>query len=58
MESEKYTIAQAQQAHCNLEPLICSNCGHIGEVTYNSLLNAYHCGVCGEWVGEKGVMND
>lgn len=52
MEKEYYTVEQARQAGFTLEPIKCSHCGHIGEVSYDQAVNDYYCAMCGKWDGE------
>ena len=46
---EYYDIQDIINAECNLEPIKCRYCSHIGEVTYYQYLNNAHCAKCGRW---------
>ena len=48
-----YTVQQAIDAECTLEPIKCEHCGHVGEVSYNQVVGDYHCAVCGYWHNVK-----
>lgn len=49
IEQTTYTVQDILQAHCNLEPLRCVHCNHVGEVVFSSLVNDGRCQVCGVW---------
>lgn len=46
---ETYTTKDVISAGCNLEPLKCVHCGHVGEVTFMQYIGDSQCGMCGEW---------
>ena len=43
-----YTVYDILNAECNLEPMICLNCGG-KELTFNQGIGDACCGDCGEW---------
>jgi hypothetical protein len=47
--SPQYTVHDVIRAGCNLEPLECLHCGHVGEVTFNQFVGDAYCGWCGQW---------
>lgn len=50
MKTQKYyTVEQAKRAEFTLDPIKCEHCGHIGEVTYDQIVNDYYCATCGYW---------
>ena len=43
-----FTVHDVIEAECNLEPIVCFNCGSL-EVTFNQRIGDGYCGDCGEW---------
>jgi len=46
---ESYTIEDIINAGCNLEPVKCIHCGHIGEVVFLQYVGDAICEICGKW---------
>jgi len=43
-----YTVYDVIIAECNLEPIVCLNCGS-EEVTYHQYIGDAYCANCGKW---------
>ncbi len=52
-DEKHYDVQDVIDAECNLEPLKCRHCGHVGEVTYYDYAGDGYCGVCGRWQLDK-----
>ena len=51
-----FTVEQAMNAECTLDPIRCEHCGVIGEVTYDQAVADYYCAACGYWHNAKSDM--
>ena len=49
MDNKVYTVYDILRAECNLEPLVCLHCKHIGEVIYDQYIGDGYCQWCGKW---------